>query len=171
MFCGSVGKILISLYFIGDLINMNGVASEIFKPSRELRQGDPLISYLFLICSECLSTLMRLAKEERLRGIKICRRELEISHLMFAVDCIPFGEVSNRGAVVPKNILKEYEDCLGQCINFEKSLLFFSSNSSDYAKELVNQSLGVRCSIDPQKYLGLLNMVGREHFRIWRIEW
>ncbi|KAA3470513.1 reverse transcriptase [Gossypium australe] len=117
-------------------ININELTDELFKPLRRLRQGDPLSPYLFLICSEGLSTLVRLAKEEeRLTDITICRRALEISHFMFADDCILFGEASNWGTII--------------------------SNSSNYTKELVSQSLGVRCLGDPGKYLGLSNMVGR----------
>lgn len=47
-----------------------------------------------------------------------------ISYLMFADNCIMFGEVAEREVTVMKNILKECEACLEQCINFEKSLLF-----------------------------------------------
>ncbi|KAA3483062.1 reverse transcriptase [Gossypium australe] len=75
-------------------------------------------------------------------------------------DCILFGEASNRGASLFKDILTEYEACWGQCVNFEKSTVFFSSNVTDQDRNLVFQVLGVRCSNDPEKYLGLPNMVG-----------
>lgn len=51
-----------------------------------------------------------------------------ISHLMFANGCILFEEVVEREVVVIMEGLKEHEACSRQCINFEKSLLFFSSN-------------------------------------------
>ncbi|KAA3459814.1 reverse transcriptase [Gossypium australe] len=77
-------------------------------------------------------------------------------------DCILFGEVLNRGVNVFKDILSEYEACSGQCVDFEKSTVFFSLNVTDQDRNLVVQVLGVRCSNDPNRYLGLPNMVGRK---------
>lgn len=39
-----------------------------------------------------------------------------------------FGEASTQGVTILKDILKEYEDILGQCVNFEKSTVLFNSN-------------------------------------------
>ncbi|KAA3474993.1 reverse transcriptase [Gossypium australe] len=116
-----------------------------------------------------LSALIRLACEgNQIRGAKVCRASLTIIHLMFADDCILFGEASNRGVKVFKDILTEYETCSGQCVNFEKSTVFFSSNVNDQDRNSAVQILGVRCSNDPEKYLGLLNMVG--HKRKWAFQ-
>ncbi|KAA3468114.1 reverse transcriptase [Gossypium australe] len=117
---------------------LNGQVGDIFHPSIGLRQGDPLIPFLFLICGEGLSSLMRKATEEgHLKGVKVSRRGPQISHLLFADDCILFGEANERGAV------------------------FFSSNTREEEKNLVTRILGVRSSNDPERYLGLPNMVGR----------
>ncbi|KAA3487748.1 reverse transcriptase [Gossypium australe] len=133
-----------------------------FKPARGLRQGDPLSPFLFLICSEGLSSLMRLAKEEGLiKGARASRRGPEISHLLFADDCILFGEATDKGARILRDILNEYEGCSGQCINFNKSTKFFSANTSNEQRDETSLVLGVRSSTCPEKYLGLPNVVGR----------
>ncbi|KAH1096604.1 hypothetical protein J1N35_013525 [Gossypium stocksii] len=106
---------------------------------------------------------MRLASQERrISGAKVCRSALPITHLMFADDCILFGEVSNREIGMLKSILEEYESCSGQCVNSEKSTVFFSSNVNDHDKNMVFQFLNVRCSTNPEQYLGLPSLAGRK---------
>ncbi|KAA3477472.1 reverse transcriptase [Gossypium australe] len=91
-------------------ILINGEEGSSFRFTRGLRKGDPLSPYLFLFYGEGLSALMRLACEEnRLRGVKVCRGSPTITHLMLADDCILFGEASNRGVEVFKDVLMEYE--------------------------------------------------------------
>ncbi|KAA3484776.1 reverse transcriptase [Gossypium australe] len=144
-------------------VNINGMRGNLFQPSRGLRQGDPLSPFLFLICSEGLSSLMRIAKRRGLfKGTKASRQGPAISHLLFADDCILFGEASTVGAKILKDILQDYEICSGQCVNFSKSTVFFSPNTSEENKEAVSNLLGVRMATNPEKYLGLPNMVGRK---------
>ncbi|KAG8491718.1 hypothetical protein CXB51_015124 [Gossypium anomalum] len=129
---------------------------------RGLRQGDPLSPFLFLICNEGLSTLLRLAREEgSLRGIKARRRSPQITHLLFADDCILFGEASEEGTGSFEQILKEYKSCSGQCVNYGKSTVFFSSNTNDTVKLNISNRLGIKVLTSSEKYLGLPNMVGR----------
>ncbi|KAH1097265.1 hypothetical protein J1N35_014186 [Gossypium stocksii] len=141
-------------------ILINGEEGQSFRPTRGLRQGDSLSPYLFLFYGEGLSALMKLACQKgRICRANVSRASPSITHHMFADDCILFGKVSNRRISVPKEILKEYDVCSGQYINFEKSMVFFSWNVNDHDRNLVFQTLNVRCSIDPEKYLGLPNMV------------
>ncbi|XP_017644529.1 uncharacterized mitochondrial protein AtMg01250-like [Gossypium arboreum] len=111
-------------------IVVNGYIGEKFQPTRGLCQGDPLSSFLFLICEEGLSCLMRLAaREALLKGVKANRNGPQVSHLLFVDDCIFFSEVTSRRATLLKIILREYRICSGQCVNFEKSTVFFSKNT------------------------------------------
>lgn len=106
---------------------------------------------------------MRLARQEgKIFGAKVNLSTPPITHLMFADDYILFGETSRRGICVLKDILEQYEDCSSQCVNFEKSTVFFNSNVNDQDKNLVFQILNVRCSMNPKRYLGLPIMVGRK---------
>ncbi|KAA3462609.1 reverse transcriptase [Gossypium australe] len=134
----------------------NGIVSESFLPTRGLRQGDTLSPFLFLFCGEGLSSLLRLAKASNiLKGVKASRSGPAISHLLFADECILFAEATERGAMSLKQILMEYGANSGQCVNYDKSSVFFSTNTQ------VRERLVVRRSNDIERYLGLPSMVGR----------
>lgn len=88
-------------------ILLNGEEGQKFNPPRGLHQGDPLSPYLFLFCGEGLSALIRLARQDRkIFGAKVCRSAPPITYLMFADDCILFGEVTDKGIQVIKDILR-----------------------------------------------------------------
>ncbi|KAH1090919.1 hypothetical protein J1N35_018176 [Gossypium stocksii] len=141
----------------------NGFTGCTFIPSRGLRQGDPLSPFLFLFCREGLSSLIRLAlKEKALRGVKASRSGPQVSHLLFADDCILFGKATGKGVSLLKQILHEYEGCLGQKVNYSKSTIFFSANTQERDIRGINRILRVQCSNDPKLYLGLPNLVGRK---------
>lgn len=76
---------------------INGKIGNDFKPSRGLRQGDPLSPFLFLLYGEGLSILMNKALNEGLlKGAKASRSGPPITHLLFADDCLLFGEATER---------------------------------------------------------------------------
>lgn len=60
-------------------------------PSRGLRQGDLLSPYLFLVCVEGLSTLLKQAEPKgNIRGVAVTMGGLRISHILFADYCVIF---------------------------------------------------------------------------------
>lgn len=60
---------------------MNADRVGLVIPSRGLRQGDPLSSYLFILCAEGLTSLLKQAEGRGLiHGIQVCRRAPIISH-------------------------------------------------------------------------------------------
>ncbi|GMI81726.1 hypothetical protein HRI_001841900 [Hibiscus trionum] len=143
-------------------IVINGKVGDAFVPTRGLRQGDPISPYLFLLCSEGLSSLLRTASiSGSLQGARIARGAPLVTHLLFADDSIIFGEASSSAATNLKNILHTYSQCSGQLINFEKSSLFFSSNVSNMRKGEVCSILNAPVLDNLDKYLGLPSMIGR----------
>lgn len=63
---------------------LNGMPMESFKPERGLRQRDPLSSFLFVLCAEGLSSLLRREMHKgNLKGLKMGINSSEISHFFF----------------------------------------------------------------------------------------
>lgn len=90
-------------------INFNGESLSYFKPTRGLRQGDPISPYLFILVANVPSSLMKQAIiDGTLRGIKLNRCCPSLSHLLFADDSIFFlhGTVVERQNLA--DILHQY---------------------------------------------------------------
>ncbi|KAL1164424.1 hypothetical protein V6Z11_A06G069100 [Gossypium hirsutum] len=96
-----------------------------------------------------------------LKGIKASRRGPQITRLLFVDDCVLFGEANEKGAKTFGKILKEYEACSGQSINYGKSTVFFSSNTTEMICLAISNKLRVKRTNNTEKYLGLPNMVGK----------
>ena len=75
-------------------ILVNGGMLDSFEPSKGIRQGDSLSSYIFILCMENLSHLI---KQKCVEGawvpLKASWDNLEFSHLLFADDIILFSKV------------------------------------------------------------------------------
>lgn len=104
-------------------VTVNGRLSEYFQPGRGLRQGDPLSPYLFFICTEGFSTILKLAKRDGLiKGARVCSGGSRVTHLLFFVDdSIIFGDTNEDGFRLVKGFIEAYEKASGQKINLENS--------------------------------------------------
>jgi len=92
-------------------ILVNRVPSETIIPSQGIRQGDPLSPYLFLLCAECLSSLLANAEQDgRLSGIPVATNGFRLSHLFFADDSLIFCRASFTEWGHMLNLLKRYEE-------------------------------------------------------------
>ncbi|KAL8133670.1 hypothetical protein AgCh_008927 [Apium graveolens] len=143
-------------------ITHSGIEFGAIVPSRGIRQGDPLSSYLFLVCMEGLTALIR-DNERRgcLTGIKVARRAPMLSHLFFADDSFIFCKAKGDMAARVSCMLQMYEIASGQKINKEKSSIFFSANTGQEEKDLCCNALGFQEANGGTTYLGLPNAVGR----------
>ena len=109
---------------------INGSMARSFKPSQGLRQGDPLSPYLFLMCVEGLSALVRKAGETGvLKGMKSSQNGIWVSHLIFANDSLLFCQATMEECQKLLQVLAQYEAASGQAINRRKTSLFFSKNT------------------------------------------
>ena len=143
-------------------IMINGEPKGFVKPTRGLRQGDPLSPYLFLICAEGLSALLRKAERDSLiKGIFICRGGPRISHLFFADDSIIFCKATISECSALQDILYLYERASGQMINTRKTALFFNHNIPPDTRSTIINLFGTSVTTQFKKYLGLPPIIGR----------
>ena len=104
---------------------VNGSMTQTFKPSKGLRQGDPISPYLFLLCANVLSLALLKAKlNKAIQGITVGRNGYTFTHLFFADNSLLFFKKDNKSLQNIHNILQWYCNLLGQNINLAKSDLF-----------------------------------------------
>ncbi|WZZ33856.1 hypothetical protein YC2023_017257 [Brassica napus] len=134
----------------------NGEKSESFKPSRGLRQGDPLSPYLFVLCMERLCHLIDEAVvEKKWKPISLSRGGPKLSHICFADDLILFAEASVVQVRVIRRVLETFCRASGQKVSLPKSKIFFSSNVSRERGEHISRESGIASTRELGKYLGM----------------
>ena len=111
-------------------ILINGEPMGDIKPSRGIRQGDPLSPYLFLVCFEGLHRMIQKAAcNGDINGVSICRNGPKLTHLFFANDSLLFCRATIQECQKLLEILATYERVLGQILNRDKTTLFFSKST------------------------------------------
>ncbi|CAN1804672.1 Putative ribonuclease H protein At1g65750 [Linum perenne] len=157
-----VDLMLMSVKSVEYSVMINTSRSEPFVPHRGLRQGCPLSPFLFLICAEGLSALVRQdCRAGRFHGVRVCRGAPPVSHLLFADDSFFFFRAEIEEARRVKELFEKYGIASGQLINFAKSGIFFSKSTDAALQDGVKAILGVYEPFDRGKYLGMPSFVGR----------
>ncbi|KAK6786278.1 hypothetical protein RDI58_014803 [Solanum bulbocastanum] len=139
--------------------NINGEIVGAVRPIRGLRQGDLLSPYLFILCAEELSN--QAEEQGELRGICLRRGGPMVNYLFFADDSFLFCSANTQSAVKISEILRTYELCSGQKVNFEKSAIYFSKNTTEEEKDNIIVELGQIRRDNVRLYLGLPAVVER----------
>ncbi len=143
------------------MLRGSSLPTSFIHPSRGLRQGNPLSPYLFLLCAEGLTSLIKLAElDGYIFGVATYRRGPKVSHHLFADDSLLFCKATISDSTKIMEILSLYEHSSGQKINREKSAIFFSSNTPQPTKDVIYQFWGTHASNEFGKYLGLPALVG-----------
>ncbi|KAL0402409.1 UNVERIFIED_CONTAM: putative ribonuclease H protein [Sesamum latifolium] len=127
-----------------------------FQPTRDIKQGDPLSPYLFIIYAEILSRL--LLHEEalgNLKGVKVCRNAPSISHLFYADDLTIFCRVDAENAKTVRQSLAKFENWSSQNANNRKSFVHFSGNVPNRQRRIILDILQMPQCNHQAKHLGL----------------
>ncbi|KAG7564109.1 Ribonuclease H domain [Arabidopsis suecica] len=134
----------------------NGEKTEAFKPSRGLRQGDPLSPYLFVMCMErfCHQIEFSVAAKEW-KPISLSCGGPKLSHICFADDLILFAEASVAQIRIIRRVLERFCIALGQKVSLEKSKIFFSENVHRDLIKLISDESGIQATRELGKYLGM----------------
>jgi hypothetical protein len=135
----------------------NGQPCGSIIPGRGLRQGDPISPYLFLLCAEALSSMLTKANEDGvLTRVPTSKRGPRISHPFFADDSLLFCRSTRSQWQFMTNVLRRYEEALGQHLNSDKTSIFFSKNSAMEDKEAILLDAGI---LETQCFDGVLTGV------------
>ncbi|XP_059440462.1 uncharacterized protein LOC132172916 [Corylus avellana] len=147
-------------------VNVNRVPVGHIKPSRGIRQGDPLSPYLSIICAEVLSVMLSHEdRSGRSKGVPTSFKGMRINHLFFADDSLLFCKAMEQEWNCLKTVLGVYEEVSGQRLNNNKASIFFSRNTSQATKDQIMAVVGVPVAQRFDTYLGLPALVGKSRTR------
>jgi len=148
-------------------ILVNGSPSEIFSPSRGLKQGDPLSPFLSILIMEGLEQSIKNAKDMgKLRGLQISENGSVLTHQQFVDDTLLQGVPIVKEALAYKQILNYFSLASGMKVNLSKSKIFFFSTNIAIQRN-ISRILGFQRDSLPFKYLGIPLTTRPMHKSIW----
>eukprot|EP00253_Pinus_taeda_P031297 PITA_31297 len=148
-------------------ILINGIPLEAFRPSRGIRQGDPLSPFLFVIIAEGLGRIIKSTNVTRcLKGLSF-NNSPSFTHQQFVDDNILYGHPSVQEARLFRDILSSFSDASGALINRVKSQIFFF-NTPVSTQRSIARILGFTIANLPSKYLGTPLIASALKHSSWR---
>lgn len=98
-------------------VNQHGNLSEFFSIGRGCRQGDPVSTFLFLLCAEVLAIMVR--NNTNIKGIMVNDRENKLSQ--YADDTLFILDGSCESLNATLDVLHYYSNFSGLRVNFDKT--------------------------------------------------
>jgi hypothetical protein len=130
--------IITCVHTVSYSVLINGQPHGKIMPTRGIRQGDPLSTYLFIIYAEGLcNLLLRAESERRILGLPIIKGGTKINHLFFANDSLLFCRANVVEWAHVQAILEMYERASGQQLNQGKTSIFFSKNTKEGTRSFI----------------------------------
>ena len=117
---------------------VNGQVSDWFNIHRGCRQGDPLSPYIFIICAEILSLMIKNNKD--IKGVTIGEHEFLISQ--YADDTSLILDGTEKSLQASLLVLKAYANASGLHVNIDKTKVVWFGSRKGYDKKLCcNQNM------------------------------
>ncbi|KAL6584556.1 hypothetical protein OROMI_003845 [Orobanche minor] len=146
--------IIVCLTMVSYQINVNGQLTEPFKGGKGLRQGDPISPFLFVLCMEYLSRLLKgLHTDPSFRFYPRCKT-LGITHLVFADDLLFFckGDLKSVHAIL--DCFERFSKTTGLIANRRKSEIYFAGVRQEVKESILSYSQIPEGNL-PFRYLGI----------------
>lgn len=161
---------LINIFFFF----INKEARKFIKSQRGLKRECLLSPYLFILYAKSLSSLLHLAEHKAaFPGVQFGKNDPAISHLFFTDDSLIISGATPSECKTLKTILDVYAQASGQIINYDKSSIFFSTNTPLETRDEIKQIFNLEAVSHHENYLGLLSMIGKSKYSFlifWREE-
>lgn len=157
---------LLSSSFFSVLIN--DIPSPKFRPSRGIRQGDPLSPFLFFIMAEGLGRSIKSALHSQLLKDLSFFNSPTYSLQKFVDDNMLFGHPSVQEARQLKALLLDFSKASRANVNKIKSQIFFF-NIPVITQNAIAHILGFTISTLPSKYLGAPLTASALKHSCWKI--
>ena len=112
------------LSLVDYFVIVNGRPRGKFKGTRGLRQGDPLLPFLFTLVVDGLGRMIdKLVDQHRLDCFEVGKDKIKVSHLQFADDTLFFVKEDENNIRTLYSTMKIFCTVSGLKINFGKSTL------------------------------------------------
>lgn len=148
-------------------ILVNGSPTKEFSPDREIRQGDPLTPYLFLLIGEVMSKLIKRATQEGIiKGIIFKFHDHQITHFQYVDDTILFIANDEQSIKGVRKVLQLFKVITGLSVNFSKNKVYHVSNTQEECAQGV-QILNCQAGKIPFKYLGDWVVLDHRACKFW----
>lgn len=132
------------------------------KPSRGFRQGDPLPSYVFVICMEKLAlSIQSKVDSSCCHSVKVSRGGPSIFHIFFVDDILLFCQATNAQVNLVSETLHDFYKASGLKVNFTKSRAMCSRHVPRSRREDLARISSINIVNDLGTYLGFPLVNGR----------